>query len=174
MYRTGARRVESGKGGDSRLRRDAQKDAAGRILLASDSRIMRLYLREAIEAEPQWEVCGEAGDGWETLQMALKLQPNLIILDVSIPRGNALEVAQLLRRARPETPLLFLSADCSPEACQDAKQAGAAGYLAKRDAVENLSDAIRALLDERSYFPAPENCEADVAGGGAISRRSPR
>jgi DNA-binding NarL/FixJ family response regulator len=163
VYRTGARRVES-RNENSGVRRDAQRDAPARILLAGDSRIMTLYLREAIEAEPQWEVCGEAGDGREALQMALRLEPDLIILDVSIPRANALDMARLLRRARPETPLLFLSADCSPEARQEAKQAGAAGYLAKRDAVKNLSEAIRALLDHQPYFPTPEIPRSRAAG----------
>jgi DNA-binding NarL/FixJ family response regulator len=80
-----------------------------RILIADDSELIRRGVAALLSAEPAWEICGEAPDGAEALQKARVLQPNVILLDISMPGMGGLEVARHLRRELPETKIVVMS-----------------------------------------------------------------
>jgi DNA-binding NarL/FixJ family response regulator len=80
-----------------------------RILIADDSALIRRAVTALLSAEPTWEICGEAPDGAEALQRARALQPNVILLDISMPVMGGLEVARHVRRELPETKIVVMS-----------------------------------------------------------------
>ncbi len=80
-----------------------------RILIADDSELIRRCVSALLSAEPAWEICGEAPDSAEALRKARALQPNLILLDISMPGIGGLEVARHLRRELPETKIVVMS-----------------------------------------------------------------
>jgi DNA-binding NarL/FixJ family response regulator len=80
-----------------------------RILIADDNALVRRGLRELLSSETAWEVCGEATGGSETLVKAQEFQPDLILLDISMPGMNGLQVAKLLRQQVPEAKILIIS-----------------------------------------------------------------
>ena len=80
-----------------------------RILIADDNALIRRGLRELLSSETSWEVCGEAANGSETLLKAREFQPDLILLDISMPGMNGLQIARLLRQQVPEAKILVVS-----------------------------------------------------------------
>jgi len=80
-----------------------------RILIADDNELIRRSVAALLSAEPAWEICGEAPDGAEALRKARTLQPNIILLDISMPGVSGLEVARDLRREHPEAKIVVMS-----------------------------------------------------------------
>ncbi|HEX4919953.1 MAG TPA: response regulator transcription factor, partial [Candidatus Bathyarchaeia archaeon] len=93
----------------------------------------------------QCQVIGEASDGLQAVQQAEKLQPDLILIDLSLPKLNGMEAGRRIRKLCPNSKIVFLSQDCSPEVVQEALRVGAMGYLLKSDAVD-LPVAVQAIL----------------------------
>lgn len=122
-----------------------------RVLLADDHTLMRAALRALLLAIPGVEVVGEAGDGHEALQRIIELQPDVVLLDIAMPRMNGLQVAQHVSGMR-HTRVLMLSAHASEEHVLQALRAGAAGYLVKDAAPEELELALRAVVRGESYL----------------------
>jgi DNA-binding NarL/FixJ family response regulator len=126
-----------------------------RILLSDDHSFMRRGLRTILEADDRYEVCGEAGDGNETLQLATRLVPDILILDISMPPPNGLEVAAELREVLPQTKILMVTMHDSEEMLRAAAAVGVSGYLLKSDAEELLLVALDHLESgERFVSPA--------------------
>jgi two-component system response regulator NreC len=125
-----------------------------RILIADDHSFMRRGLRTIIQANDDYEVCGEAVDGNETLQLVEKLAPDILILDISMPPPNGLEVAAQLLQTSPNTKVLIITMHDSEEILRAAAVAGASGFLLKSDAEELLLTALK-LLEEGQYFVSP-------------------
>ena len=117
-----------------------------RILLADDHAMVRRGLRMVIDAEPDLEVVGEAGDGAEAVEVALSEQPHLAILDVSMPRLTGLQAAQELTRRLPELRILMLSMHDNERYFFEALRAGASGYVLKALADRDLVEACRATM----------------------------
>jgi DNA-binding NarL/FixJ family response regulator len=117
------------------------------ILIVDDNEIIRRCLRRVLESVGGWTVCGEARDGFEGIKKAEELRPDLIILDLSMPRLNGLEAARVLSRKMPDIPLLMYSAhtDCYIE--KDAVAAGVRAVLSKGDDVNALVKQAHALLE---------------------------
>ncbi len=115
---------------------------------------MRRGLRTILETNDRYEVCGEAGDGSETLELAAKLSPDIIILDISMPPPNGLEVASELRRSLPHIKILMITMHDSEEMLRAAAAAGASGYLLKSDAEELLLIALQ-RLESGERFVSP-------------------
>jgi DNA-binding NarL/FixJ family response regulator len=133
-----------------------------RVLIADDHAFMRRGLRTILEASPKYEVCGEAGDGHQTVQLAENLAPNILILDISMPPPNGLEVAAHLRQTCPDTKILMITMHDSEEMLRAAAAAGACGYLLKSDAEDLLLTALsRLAVDQHFVSPAfdPELAE---------------
>src|SRR6266852_8107281 len=118
-----------------------------KILLADDHQLIRKGLRAIIERNKDWLICGEAENGQEALERTVELRPDLIILDVTMPVLNGLQVARQIRKLVPEIRILILSMHDSPQLALEAVRAGADAYLTKTEPPSKLLDTIAALLN---------------------------
>ena len=116
-----------------------------RVLLADDHAVVRDGLQALLSAQHDIEVVGLADDGLETVRMARELEPDVIVMDIAMPRLNGIEATKRIVRMDPEACVVVLSQHESAEHVMDAIWAGAAGYLLKRDAGAELADGIRAV-----------------------------
>lgn len=126
-----------------------------RILLADDHRLVRSGLRRLLETQPDLEVVGEAGDGEETVIEALRLRPDIVLMDVAMPKGGGLEATRRIAEANLATRVLVLTAHAEEQYLLPVLRAGGAGYLLKSAADEELLDAIRAVHHGDAYLPPP-------------------
>jgi DNA-binding NarL/FixJ family response regulator len=126
-----------------------------RILIADDHEIVRKGVRDVIESHPGWEVCAEAVDGQEALELALKEKPDIAVLDVSLPKLNGVALARRLRKDCPNTRVLLFTMHDDDETVSSGLAAGARGYVLKSDTGSNLEAAISALHANRLYFSWP-------------------
>ena len=130
-----------------------------RILVVDDHPIVRQGLKTLLEGHAGWEVIGESSDGAEALEKAKDLSPDVMVLDVTMPRMNGLEACRLLRRQSPALEILFVTQHDSPQMMREALEAGARGYVVKSNAARDLLAAVEAVsqhrvftaLNERSY-----------------------
>jgi DNA-binding NarL/FixJ family response regulator len=116
-----------------------------RILLSDDHPVVIRGLRNLLKDLEGYEVCGEAGDEIQTLDLAHQLAPDILILDISMPAPNGLEVAAELRKTMPHTKILIVTMHDSEEVLRAAAAAGVSGYLLKSDAEDLLGAALRQL-----------------------------
>jgi two-component system response regulator NreC len=123
-------------------------------MLSDDHPFVRRGLRNMLESGGNCEVCGEAGDGNLTLELALRLRPDILITDISMSPPNGLEVAAQLRRSLPETKILIMTMHDSEEMLRAAAAAGVSGYLLKSDPEELLGIALQ-CLEEGQCFVSP-------------------
>jgi DNA-binding NarL/FixJ family response regulator len=126
-----------------------------RVLVADDHMIVRTGIRHVLESEPGFEVVGEAATGSEALSLAARLQPDVVILDISMPGESGLLVAARLRDSSPEPRILILSMHDNAEYVLGSVRAGAHGYLLKDTAATELRSAIRSVCRGESYFSPP-------------------
>jgi DNA-binding NarL/FixJ family response regulator len=126
-----------------------------RILLADDHQILREGLRLLIDAQPDMRVIGEAGDGLEVIEQAQALQPDLVVMDLSMPRLNGLQATCRLRTEFPEIKIVTLTVHEDESYLVQLCKAGAAGYVLKRSAGDDLIHAIREVAaGGLAYDPA--------------------
>jgi DNA-binding NarL/FixJ family response regulator len=123
-----------------------------RILLADDHPLVRRGLRQVIEREPGFEVVAEASDGAEAVEKAEHSDVDLAILDVAMPRMTGLQAADQLAKRRPQTRVLLLSMYDNDQYLLAAARAGAAGYLLKSVADEQVVQACRDVLAGRPFL----------------------
>lgn len=123
-----------------------------RILVADDHTIVRTGLRLLINAQPGWEICGEATTGTETLAQVRKIKPDLVVLDLTMPEMNGLEAARVIREENPETDVIVLSMHFSEELAREVLRTGALGYILKSDAEEELLAAIDHARHRQPFF----------------------
>lgn len=128
------------------------------ILLVDDHAMLRKGLRALIEQEPGLSVIDEAGDGLEAIEKARELQPDVVIMDINMPRLNGIEATRRILCEAPETRILALSIHSAKRYVEEMLDAGVAGYLLKESAPEELISAICALRDNKSYL-SPEITE---------------
>jgi two-component system response regulator NreC len=115
-----------------------------KILLVDDHAIVRKGIRELLDS--RWEICGEADNGEEAVQKALELKPDLILMDISMPRVNGIEATKRIRKLSLPAKIIILSMHDSGEIAQFAKEAGADACLVKTCVIEDLLTAITTLL----------------------------
>ena len=120
------------------------------VLMADDHSLILAGLRKLVEAD--CDVVGTVEDGRALVEAAQELRPDLIILDISMPLLNGLEAARQLRTLVPDSKIIFLTMHASPTYATEAFQAGASGYLLKHSATEELSQAIKSVLQGRHYL----------------------
>lgn len=116
-----------------------------RILIADDHGVLRAGLRALLGAEPDLQVVGEAADGQEALRLADELCPDVVLLDVSMPGPNSIEVVQRLKETLPDTRVLILTVHEDESLLRASLRSGAAGYIGKRAVESELINAIRAV-----------------------------
>jgi two-component system, NarL family, response regulator NreC len=122
-----------------------------RILLADDHGILRAGLRNLLNAEPDFEVVGEAADGIEALEMTEQTHPDLILMDINMPNMSGIEMLQQLRANQNATKVLMLTVHEDDGLLKKAIRAGASGYLVKRAAESDLINAIRTVMQGDMY-----------------------
>jgi DNA-binding NarL/FixJ family response regulator len=122
-----------------------------RILLVDDHPVVRQGLKTLLEERVGWEVIGEASDGAEALEKAKDLSPDVMVLDVTMPKMNGLEACRLLRRQAPQLEILFVTQHDSPQMMREALDAGARGYVVKSNAARDLLAAVEAVSQHRIF-----------------------
>lgn len=122
-----------------------------RILLVDDHPIVRQGLRTLLEGRAGWEVIGEASDGAEAVEKAKDLSPDVMVLDVTMPKMNGLDACRLLRQLSPQLEILFVTQHDSPQMMREALEAGARGYVVKSNAARDLLKAVEAVSQHRVF-----------------------
>lgn len=122
------------------------------IILADDHELVRAGIRSLLETISSVRVEAETGDGKEALELVRKIRPDVLLLDITMPGLNGLEVAARIRKLELSTRVLMLSMHEGPEYVARALQSGAAGYLVKDSAVDELAAALESILMGREYL----------------------
>jgi len=139
-----------------------------RVLIVDDHEVVRRGVRSLLLSQKKYEICGEAVDGEDALEKARELKPDVIVMDVSMPRLNGLEATRLVRAALPHCEVLILSQHESPEMARQAMNAGARGYIVKRTVAKDLVTALEKVSRHEAFFDSvlleTANRETGTAG----------
>jgi two-component system NarL family response regulator len=118
-----------------------------RILIVDDFAPWRTQVRSLLlKARPEWHIIGEASDGQEAVEKASQLEPDIILLDLTMPRMNGIEAAKIINQRCPNAKIVFVTQDGDTDIRDAAMGTGAVGYLLKTNAVHELVDVITAAL----------------------------
>ena len=141
------------------------------ILLVDDHAPVRQGLRMLLEKDAQIRVVGEAGDGRGAVEMAKKLRPNVILMDISMPLINGLEATRLILADYPSAKVIILSAQVDEEYVNRAKEVGAVGYISKQKAAETLLHAIHEVAKGGILFSqaVPTGLSAKERAGDLVN-----
>jgi len=123
-----------------------------RIVIAEDHTILREGLRALLASDPVFEVVGEAGDGRDAIQCVENLKPDLVLMDLSLPRMNGMNAIKEIKRCAPETKVLALTVHKTEEYILATLRAGADGYVLKDATHAELVMGIRTVLDGKPYL----------------------
>lgn len=123
-----------------------------RVLLAEDHALVRQGIRELLQREEDIEIVGEVGDGEEAVQLAERLEPDVILMDISMPKLDGIAATRLIKGSHPYISILVLTAYDNEEFIFALLEAGAAGYLLKNVQSRQLINAIRAVYDGESVL----------------------
>jgi DNA-binding NarL/FixJ family response regulator len=129
---------------------------AKRILIVDDLPQMRKLIRDYREEEREFRVCGEAIDGFDAIDKAQSLKPDLIILDASMPRMNGIEAAPKLKQILPETPIILFTFHESMMHGFDASEIGVDAVVTKDRGMFPLKESVKALLQRRHLTARPK------------------
>jgi two-component system response regulator NreC len=134
-----------------------------RILVVDDHDVVRQGVRLILRRQNNWEICGEAENGQEALEKEAELKPDLMVLDISMPLKDGLEVATELKKRKSPTRVLVLTMHETKDLIAALKAAGVSGYVLKSHAARDLVAAIQSIVDGGDFFtsttPAPAQPE---------------
>ena len=122
-----------------------------RVLVVDDYEPFRRFVCSTLGRRPDLQVVGEASDGLEAVRKAEELQPDLIVLDIGLPRLNGIEATRRIRKLAPESKIIFLSQESSSEVVQEALGSGALGYVVKAHAGSELLAAVEIVRQGREF-----------------------
>ncbi|MGH9405765.1 MAG: response regulator [Terriglobia bacterium] len=123
-----------------------------RIVIADDHEIVRRGLRTLLEGEAGHEICGEARDGHEAVELVRQRKPSVVVLDISMPGLNGLEAARHIRKASEQTEILAITAHDSEQLARSLLAAGVRGYILKSDLSSDLVAGVESLHRHRPFF----------------------
>lgn len=123
-----------------------------RILLADDHALIRTGMKNLLEGNREFLVVGEAGDGEEVLKKSRELKPDVVVMDISMPKLNGIEATRIIKKSRPETAILVLTMHENTEYAYQIFKAGATGYVLKNAGKDELTAAIYAVARGEKYF----------------------
>ena len=121
--------------------------------MADDHEVMRLGIRNLLEVHPGWSICAEANNGQEAVEKTLQFNPDVIIMDITMPVLNGLEAARQIAAIQPQIPVILFSMHVSDDLCQHLRTDGIRGAVAKADAARDLAQAVEAVLKGETFFP---------------------
>jgi len=128
------------------------RSAATRILLVDDHRLFRSGLRSLLAKQPSIEIVGEAEDGVSAVRMALELAPDIVLMDISMPKLNGIEATRQILAQNAATRVIVLSMHADRRFVIEALKAGARGYLLKDSAIEEVLNAVGAIVSNQVYL----------------------
>jgi DNA-binding NarL/FixJ family response regulator len=123
-----------------------------RILIADDHPIVRQGLKSLLKEHSGWEVIAEAADGQEAVDIANRLNPDVVVLDVTMPQMHGLEACRLIRQSQPDCEVLMVTQHDSPQMMREAVLCGAKGYVVKSNAPRDLLAAVEAVSEHRNFM----------------------
>jgi DNA-binding NarL/FixJ family response regulator len=123
-----------------------------KILVVDDHSIVRRGIRSLLETQPDMQVCAEAADGATAMEQVIKERPNLVVLDLTMPEKNGLEVTRLIREESPSSEVLIMTMHFSEEVAREVLRCGARGYILKSDADSELLAAVRHIKNNKPFF----------------------
>jgi DNA-binding NarL/FixJ family response regulator len=123
-----------------------------RILVADDHDVVRQGLRSLLESRTGWEVCGEASNGREAVELCVQLRPEIVIMDIAMPTMTGLEATRQILKASPKTQVIVLTMHESEELLREVLDAGARGYVLKTDKGRELISAVDAVCNHNTFF----------------------
>jgi len=122
-----------------------------RVVVVDDFEPFRRFLSSELQSRPELQVIAEVSDGLEAVQRAEELQPDLILLDIGLPKLNGIEAARRIRERAPKSMILFVSENRSPDIVEEALRTGADGYVLKSDAGREILPAVEAVLQGKQF-----------------------
>jgi DNA-binding NarL/FixJ family response regulator len=140
-----------------------------RVVLVDDYEPWRSFERLTLLAQENLHVVGEAADGEEAIQRAQELQPDVILLDISLPGLNGILAARGIRQVAPDSKILFVSENRSPDIAKEALSTGATGFVIKSDAAHELLPAIRTVLEGKRFISASLAGSLSLVATGLVS-----
>lgn len=123
-----------------------------RILVADDHEVVRRGLCTMLESHPGWEICGEAANGREAVELALQHHPHVVVMDINMPELNGLEATRQICKALAGVRVVILTAHDSEQLVREMLASGARGYVLKADAGDDLIAAVEAVVAGRLFF----------------------
>jgi DNA-binding NarL/FixJ family response regulator len=122
-----------------------------RVLVVDDYEPFRRFIHSTLEKRLDLQVVGETSDGREAVQKTEELKPDLILLDLGLPALNGIEAARQIRKLAPESKIIFVTQESSPDVVREALNLGAPGYVLKMRAGIDLLPAVEAVLEGRQF-----------------------
>jgi DNA-binding NarL/FixJ family response regulator len=123
-----------------------------RVLIVDDFELWKGFVIARIQEQPDMCIVGFASDGLQAVRKAQELQPDLILLDICLPKLNGIEAARQIRKLAPKSKILFLTGDADSDVVRAAFSAGGSGYVLKMDAAQDLLPGVVAVLQGRQFF----------------------
>jgi DNA-binding NarL/FixJ family response regulator len=142
-----------------------------RVLIVDDHALFRRGLQMVLQQEEDIEVVGEAADGAEAIEQAVELMPDVVLMDVRMPKRSGIEATQQIRDSLPHAKILMLTISDEEQDLYEAIKAGASGYLLKEISIEEVADAIRSVWAGQSRI-SPSMASKLLSEFAAMSKRA--
>lgn len=134
---------------------------AVRVLLVDDHPVVRQGLRTLLDGRAQLEVVGEASDGIEAVEKVMALRPDVVVLDITMPRMSGIEACRIIQQKAPGREVLFVTQHDSPQMMREALAAGARGYVVKSNLARDLVEAVEAVSQHREFTALARNPQTE-------------
>jgi DNA-binding NarL/FixJ family response regulator len=127
-----------------------------KVLIVDDHTFIRRGIQSILKSSPGWESCGEAGNGIAAIRLASELNPDVIVMDVSMPGLNGLEATRVIHEAQPNIKIVLVTLHDSVEILRSAFDAGAQGFLLKSEAEHEILRALASVVNGNNIYVSPK------------------